>query len=149
VFAAADMRQHEFRNQLVAAGASNLHRVSVLLASTQDNALKWSQRAHTHPNPLLSRSNMDGAGSRAGCCEASVCCHPEAFTTVDCSRANCCDKDRHDYVCSSPAVSACLGRLFDNMNWDTGPEIAIAQVVAEEDKNRSKRTMQVKTLVGP
>jgi len=149
VFAAADMRQQGFRQQLTAGGTSNAHKVSVLLASSQDKALRYSSLVHTIPHMLLNRRNMDGSGSRAGSYGTSLCCDPEHFATVDCSAARCSDSEQHDYVCSSPAVVACLQRLFDNVAWDTAPEIVVMPVVAEENNNRDKRMLQVKTLVGP
>ena len=149
VFAGADMRQQGFRQQLTAGGASNAHRVSVLLASSRDKALKYSSLVHTVPHTLLSRHNMDASGSRAGSCGTSLCCDPEYFATVDCSAARCSDSERHDYVCSSPAVVACLQRLFNNVAWDDAPGVVVMPLVAEENNNRDKRTLQVKTLVGP
>lgn len=146
VFAAADMRQQEFHDQV---SRQRLGVVSVLLASSHDKALKWSQRAHAGHIPLLlDECNMDGPGSRAGYCEASLCCHQTAFTTVDCSAATCRDKDRHDYICTSPAVIQCLTRLSSNTNeaWDIAPEVTMTQVMKEENNNGFSQILQVKTL---
>ena len=149
VYAAADMRQQDFLCRLADGGASNAHRESVLLASSRDKALKYSSLVHTLPHFFLDQECMDGSGSRAGSCSTSLCCHPENFATLDCSAASCSDSDRHDYVCSSPAVIACLQRLFNNEAWDTAPEVIVRSVVAKMNNNRNIRTLEVKTLVGP
>ncbi len=120
----------------------------MLLASSRDKALKYSSLVHTLPHTFLDQEYMDGSGSRAGSCSTSFCC-PENFATLDCSAASCSDSDRHDYVCSSPAVIACLQRLFNNEAWDTAPEVIVRPVIAEENNNRNKRTLEVRTLVGP
>ncbi|DBA92700.1 TPA: hypothetical protein ACH3X1_002910 [Trebouxia sp. C0004] len=149
VFAAADMRRQGFQQQLTTGGASNAHIVSVLFASSRDKALRCSPLVHTVPHTFLSRHNMDGSGSRAGSCGTSLCCDPEHFATVDCSAARCSDSLQHDYVCSSSAVVACLQKVFNNVAWDNAPGVAVMPVGAEENNNRDKRMLQVKTLVGP
>ena len=150
VYIAADMLQQDFVHQLVSAAARDVHNVSVLLASAQDKALKWSQRAHTYPNPLLDAENMDGSGSRAGSCATSLCCRQTAFTTIDCSGAQCCDRDNHDYICSSPAVIACLSSLFSDIaSWDAGQQVSLVQTILEENNNGSRQALQVRTLIGP
>lgn len=148
VYAAADMRQQDFRLRLADGGASNAHREAVLLASSRDKALKYSSLVHTLPHTYLDKEYMDGSGSRAGSCTTSFCCHPEDFATLDCSAASCSDSERHDYVCSSPAVIACLQKLFNNEAWDTAPEVIVRPVIAEENNNRNKRRWKSRLLLG-
>lgn len=140
------MLQQDFRDRLA---ATNLHRASVLLASNRDKALWWSQQAHTVPHTALDAINMDGAGSRAGYCAGSLCCHPEAFTTLDCSAARCSDSDNHEYVCASPAVVACLTRLFDNTAWNTAPQIVILPSSKQINNSGAQQMLQVNTLQEP